>query len=308
MAERKRFLQIGPESTYDTLVAATIQIEIESEDIRVENELEEIGTIGTYSTRRVERLRKVTRGSFTGFCNYQTVGNLLYYLVGDVDVTGAGPYTHTIPGSTGYADRPSLSIEVARDSDTLTWKYSGCILTGLTFEFTTDQVVRVTGEIIGSGTEATGAGASLSANDLDFALPTEVTLTMNASAVECRSISLAITRPADEPNELGSAVFTKQPQDNGLVSVAYTVEAFFDDLTEYNLSANQTDVDVAIAATDGTHSVTFNVDNSRIRQATPALNARDRLMGTYEGLGYFNTDATENMQAVVVNDVADVTV
>lgn len=297
-----RHFAMGEETTYGTAVTSfDVYMEALSESVQKEIAFERIQTIRTESTRKIEELNTAIRGDVEVVGNYQDLAHAFYALLGSVDTTGAGPYTHTTPASTGIATRPSWTVEISRDTTAQTWRYAGCILTGISVSVAVDQVMRGTLSFIGKS-EATGLISTATYAALDVVLPKECTMNFSGSSVDAISFNLSAAYPVDEPYTLGSTSFAKTPESNDVLAVTGDVTVLFDDMTEYNFFDGSTDVDLQLSATNGTEKFIVNLDKARLTQATPHLEGRARLQATYAFETYFNTTATENMQVVVVND------
>ena len=305
-----RFLGLGPESAYATPVAPTVFLEAESEQIRDEPVTEAIQTIRTRSVRANEILTASARGPATVLANYQDMANLFYYLLGDVDVTGAGPYTHTVPGSTGVADRPSLTVEVTRDGTggAQSWRYAGMFLTQLQLSVAVDQVMRAQLGFLGKE-EATGTAGTPSWPDLDLVLPRHCTMEIDSVSVPVRRFSINLQAPVSEPSVLGSERFGSTPADSAGMSVAGEAEVVFDDMVTYNKFAARTHVPVVLTcSTSGDEDMVLTMGDALLTAYTPQLDGRNQLVAPVTWASQFATTATDIIQAVVINDRADATV
>ena len=118
---------IAPETTWNTLVAPTTYMEAQSEKLKLDKTEIVLETIRSRAARRRYVAKRIVGGQPPVFpANYQELGEYLYYLMGTVDVSGSGPYTHTIPASTGIADRKPFTAESMRDGATNVWRWGGC--------------------------------------------------------------------------------------------------------------------------------------------------------------------------------------
>ena len=306
-----RHVGVGVESTYGTPVAPTEFTEAVSETLQQVREFENITTIRSNSTRVVNELSNRIEGDIVLTGNFQDIGYLLYSFIGDVDTAGAGPYNHTFPGSTGTAGRTGVSstVEVRRDSDTRTWRYAGCKTTGFQIAASLGQSPQLTFSFVGKS-EATGTAATASYPDFDPMLVTDMSISFDggSTTVDATDISLNCAWPVDNPYAIGSAAFAKEPIDNDVLAVSGSATVLFEDgeMTEYGYFDGSTDVDVQIIISDGTHSLTVNMNKTRITAAPVNLSGRERLVGTFEWQSFFDTTATENIQIVLTNDDATI--
>lgn len=298
-----RHVGLGIESVYGTPVVPTAFFEVLREDIQLTREFIRIKTVRSKSTRQVHELVEVVRGTMEVALNYQDFPVLAYGLLGDVDTTGAGPYVHTLPGSTGLADRPSWTVEVKRDASGTNWRYAGCIITGITLNVALNQEARATVSFIGAS-EANVASAVASYGDLDVILPKHATVNVDGSPADATGFDLVLAYPVDEPNVLGSVALARAPEDEDVLEVTGSFTALFEDLTIYDLADGETEVDVQLSCdSGGDELLVINMDVAKLPQATPHIEGRARQIQTVTFEAY-NTGAiaTDPLQIIGTND------
>ena len=292
---------IGVESTWDTPVTPNKFFDVTSEDIHIEKTPIEVATFRAPSTRAVENDQERVVGTFEALCNFQEVGFWLYQFMGDVDVTGVGPYTHTIPGSTGVTDTKSFTLEVERDFTAFT--YPGMMMTAFGLDIQRGQALTVRGGYQGSSASvATGAATSPTYLTLDVAVPRQVVIDIDASPVDATNFTLDAVWPVDDPYVLGSISYGKQPL-RQVLGVSFSFQYLFTVSTVYDLFVANTEIDVQVdVQTAGDEALTINLDKCRITEHPHPLDGRQRVLATASGIAFFNTTATENMQSIVIND------
>lgn len=308
-----RHFGIGWESTWGTEVAPTIFLEATRESIRNVPSFVRTETMRTFSSRRVDAAFNFAEGDFEGPLEAERAGHLFLWLFGSTSVSGSGTYTHTFPhGTTGIAATArtgiSTTVEVRRD-DALCWRYPGAKLTGLGITASTDDIARFRASILAKAGTAgeTPASSSYASSFLPFR-PSQISVTFDGTALDARSMSLNLAWPVDQPQILGQSTLGIEPMEDASITATGSVEVYYTSDTQYAKFAAFTDVDVAITCTaSASSSVTFNLNKVRLTQATPNVDARRRLMATYEFESFFDATATENCQVVVVNSVADLT-
>ena len=304
MAAITRHFGVGFEVAWGTPVASTMFFEVLSESIKTERNKIRIKTIRSSSTRKIVDDFTIVRGTVEVVLNYQDIPLLAYFMLGDVDTTGAGPYVHTIPGSTGIEVRPPLTLELQRDSTALTWRYAGCIITSLAIAVTEGQEARATVGFVGKS-EATGTATSATYPDLDVVIPSHCTATIDAVTQDATAFNLNINYPVDEPKVLGTTSLGKQPRANDVIEVAGDMTVIFEDLVEYNKMIANDDVDVQLSCdSGGDELLVINMNIAKLLDGTPALSGRERLTTVYPFESTFHTTATENIQFVGTNDDA----
>lgn len=301
----ERHLGIGIESSYGVAVAPTLWLEVRRESVRRIKNTEQIPSIRSVSTRRVVLLNEYYGGDVEFTFDFQTFGMLAYWFFGVApDTTGSGPHSHTFPPSTGLASDSrigvSATIECLRAS-ALNWRYAGAKLVGLSLQGSPQGVCVGTLSVIGKS-ETMPSAATASYLDFDIAAPKDIDVKFDASSVGPRSFKLNMNWPVDLPFLLGDTAFGVEPDDDGELAVSGDVVSLCDDSTEYDLFAANSEVDVQIELDDGTHSLTANMNKTRLLDGTPPAEGRKRLVQTHPFLSYYDSDATENLQVVVVND------
>ena len=302
-----RHFGVGKETTYGTAVAPTEFSEAIRETLQQNRRFEEITTIRSNSTRVVNQLNSNVGGDVELIGNFQDIGLLLKGFIGSVTTTGAGPYTHTFPATSGTTGRSGLSLtaEVSRDSTALTWRYAGCKVVSYSFSASKDQSPRITFGLAGKS-EATGTAAAPSFPTFSPMLVQNLTISFDGVSLDCTELSLEAEWPVDEPYVIGSAVYAKEPLDNAVLKVGGSATVLLTDLTQYAKFNGTTDVDIAIACTSGGLSITHNLNKCRLTAAPINVDGRERLLGRYDFQSFFDATATENLQVVLVND--DVTI
>lgn len=304
-----RHLGLGFETTYGTAVAPTVFFEVRRESLIDTPNFEEVPSIRTVSTRQMVELNSAIKNDVEMTFDFQTVGYLLKLFFGIAPTTtGAGPFTHTFPPSGGLAADSRIGISGTFEAERVAslnaaWRYAGCKLPGLAIAGSTDGAAVLTASILGKS-ETTPAPASPTYLDFDLAKPSQLDVLVDAASAGAKSFNLNLAWPLDEPYGLGATTFLKEPDDDGPLSVMGDFVVFFDSITDYTSFATRADVDVQITLDDGTHSLTINLNKCRLTAVGLPTEGRKRLMATFSFLSFFDTVPTENIQCVLVNDVA----
>lgn len=299
------YIGAAAETTYGTWLAPTSFVEAISESLKLERAFDMIETFRSYSTREVVELNRIVRGDMEILANYQGINWLWLYLLGSADYTTAGSNTHTFPASTGIpsTDRigKSLALTVRRQ-DSLYWKYSGMKPQSLQHVFGIDAAQRMTVSWMGKDESTATTGSTASYPTLLPIDPADASINFGSGALPATAVTINIENPTDELFILGSKVLGREPIRNGVLKATFTADIVMEDFTSfYNQYDGATDVDVTAVCTNSTESITYNMNNVRILQATPGVSGRDRLIATVEGESYYDTDATENIQVIAVN-------
>ncbi len=295
-----RHLALGEEVTEGTGVAPTKIIEVTTLNDRDQKEFETIKVIRTDTPIAKELLRENSLVEFEGPMNYQSVHLLFYLIWGSVDSVTTTTTAHTIPASTGSAARSSVTSECAKDTAALTPTYAGGKLQSFELSLA-DGTARLSGAIKGRKSTS-GNLTSLTAPPNDFAVPSHSSLTFDAGAQEVRNCVLRVEFPTDDPYTHGQAGYNNDQEDADTINVSLTCETLFTVTTEFDKFNAGTEVDAQWALTDGTHSVTLEFDRATITEFSTPIEERNRKVSTLTLETVFNTTATSNLQAVIVND------
>jgi hypothetical protein len=276
-----RHVGIAKEVTFNTALAPSDFIEAISEDIKQERETEQLAPLRQLFVSKVVELTKIYRGTVETIANYEDVGPWLKAFFGTATTSGAGPYTHTFPDPTpGITDRAeSWCFEVLRDTG-LNWRYAGGKVISFGVSAATDRAARFTFGCV-AASETTPASAAPSFPAFEPIIPSHISVQFDATNLDARTAELSMEWPVDEPFQLGSTEIQREQKDNTL-AIAGSVEVYFLDVTEYTKFTNFTDVDFGLIMTDATLSLTINLDTVKLKQATPAVQERERLVATYE--------------------------
>lgn len=303
-----RHFGVKAETTYGTAVVPDRFFEALSESVQKELNMETIEVIRQFSPVDLVLLGQAVRGDTEILAMYDGIGILFEHLIGSVDSSTGTPSsgftTHTIPASTGIpsADRigKMFTSEYRRDGS-LNWRYAGIKIVSVSHSFGTDQSSRMTVGFIGLSENRTAPVSSPTFSSILPMSPTHVSFSMDGTSLPARNVTIDVENPLDEPNILGQTTFGREPDRNGLLRVTGTAEVLYENHTQAAKFDGTTVVDIAIAAVNGTYSLTYNMNKVKLTQTTPHNSGRDRLVATYEWESYYDTDATENLQVVLVN-------
>lgn len=303
-----KYFGLGVETTYGTAVAPTRFLDLISEGIQFEENHDRIDTIRSYSTLQMPLLNGIVKGPAELAANYAGSGILFKYLIGSATTVTGTSNTHTFPATTGIdaTDRIGLGLTVCvRRGAAHFFKYAGCKVIGLTHSMGTDAASRWTWNFLDKSQSYSTTGSDTTSGSYPTMLPvspSHVSINFDGGAsLVARNCQITVENPVDEFYVLGSTTIGAEPDRNGVLKVTGQAEVAFSTTTDYDKFIAGADVDVQIIATNTTQSLTYNMDKCRLLQATPHINARERLLATYQWEAFYNSDATENFQVVLVN-------
>lgn len=302
-----RHAGVGTETTYGTGVPSTVFFDLLSESLQKTVNTEELKPIRGFSTRSIVKLSEFVGGDMEVIANFQDAGIMFLHFYGqDPDTSGAGPYVHVWPPSTGLANRTnSLTAEVKRDTTAKTWRYAGCKVTGFGHTGAVDATSKFTWSLKGKS-ESTGTASTPSYLDFNVMKPSHITVEIDSTSIPARSFALNVGWPVDDPYILGQTTFGVEPIESDVLAVSLDVELLVTDteMTEYAKYDGETDVDIAITITDGTHTLVYDLDKTIISTSPVNVSGRERLKTTMSFVSYYVSDAIENLKTTLTNDVS----
>lgn len=192
-------------------------------------------------------------------------------LLGTVNTSGAGPYTHTI---TPTGSQPSATIQggITDVGGTVRpFTIAGAMFNQGTLSGAAGEIAKMKVEVIGQTlvTATSLASASYADGALTPMIFREGSATVNGSAVNATSFEVTVNRNLQR-RILAGASSTAKPLTSGRPVCSGKITAEFEDLTEYNLARNATELDVVLAFSDGTYSTTVTV-HTKLADASPAI-------------------------------------
>jgi hypothetical protein len=200
---------------------------------------------------------KPTRGNkdVTGSINMELnpyMGTILKHIMGSVNTTGAGPYTHTIKIGTLPV---SLCIEKGFTDIAQYFLYNGCRINKAALEINSDGYVPFSIDI--RGKKETVAGAAFDATPTDLGhLPFEgfeATLQEGWGAFAIATkVTMEILNNLDGGNYVIGGAGERRALPAGAAVVQGVITALFEDLTLYNKAVNFTESSLKITLTRGT--------------------------------------------------------
>jgi hypothetical protein len=302
-----RHFGVGEETTWGEAKAPTRFFEALSESVQTERNFESVETLRGFSPTALVQLTALVRGDVEVLASYEELGLLYQYMFGgppDTNASGAG-YAHVFPDpATGIPDTDrigeGLTLEFRRDGS-LSWRYAGAKITSMSHTFGTDQSSRINFSFMAKQ-EALAGPATTSFFDLAPMFPKHVNAYMGATTVPCRSITLDMENPLDETFLLGSDGLAREPDRNGVFRITGSIEALFDNTDIYTNFDGETYTNVTIEAiSTATNQLIYSLPKVMITQATPHMNARDRLAVTYEFEAVYYNDSQEAFSVTLVN-------
>lgn len=298
------------ESTYGTAVVVDRFYELLNEEIdfdptRVESEGIRSGQRHIRSDDWTTGVGRVSGGLDLELAT-KNMALLFKHLLGTVNTSGAGPYTHVItPGDkTGLG----LTMQSGRPGSGGTvhpYTWAGCKLTGGELTFEVDKIAKLHLDVLGkSQTTATGlASASYTASNNVLAY-SHGALTVAAAAIKAKSGSIKWDIPmADDRIFVGDTTIN-EPLENGRREASFSLDCEFEDLTAYNRIVNGTEAALSLAFTRSSDSITVAGNVRFDPPGTPALNGMDLLSLTLTGKFVATAADSTAMTVTVVSSEA----
>ena len=243
-------------------------------------------------------------GSITVPLDVRNIGYWLKLMMGEPVTTGSGTYTHTFTSSTTI---PSATIERGHPDIGSYHLFNGCKLNSMAFDFTKGQELVVSMNILGKG-------ETLGTTSVDGDPGEEVFNRFNAKGVSVtegggattiiRNVSVNVS------NELDGEVYTLDgtgfrdslPEAGFMVNGNY--RALFNDQALYTKMINNTETSLTVVVSDGTNSLTLQMDEIKYPRKMPEDNGAGVINLPVEFKSYSQDDADSPLTIILVNDVA----
>lgn len=237
-------LQVKDESTYGTAVTVDRAFEFNSESIEVD--VRRVESVGKRSGQRVARSDRFMPypGGASGSVEMDVLtkshGWWLKHALGTV-ATGTitdSNYTHT--GTIGSLTGDFFTLQVNRpfnpSGSDQAMTYAGCKITKATWRLAVEGLLQAVYEI-DAASEATGTAlaSETSPTGPDVFSWVGASATIGGSAVEIKDFEVSITNPLNvDRRYLRSSAVKKEPLENGMRMVEWSMTADFVDLTQRN--------------------------------------------------------------------------
>lgn len=301
-----RYFGLKKEVAWGTALAPDHFFQLISEDIHLEHAHEELRVLSLHSPAELTVIAEHVEGNSRFKGTYEECALLWEMLLGGVDSTGVGPYTHTSPPSTGIPFTrigKSLTCEVHRDQATA-WRYSGMKITNLTMEFEQEKGPEFSATWMGKDESQEVPATPTYITPIKPMLALELDITVDAVSFPLFNASISVDFPIDQTFLVGSKVLAKEPLENGGIALAGSAEICFDSMTQYDKFVAGTFADIIVVATNAVESLTLNMGKALFTKFDPTLDERNRVRAPVEWQSKFDTTATDLLQAITVNNQA----
>lgn len=245
-------------------------------------------------------------GSLTVPVDVRLIGYWLKLLLGAPTTTGTDPYTHVFSPGT---DTPSMTIDEWHSDIPSSRVFNGVKINTMTFNFEVNTELTAELELLGGKENAS------SATPLDDA-PSNHTLTrFNAKSIVfkqggstvalAKSLNVVISNDLYEDNyTLSSNGFrTELVEQRFMVDVSGTI--ILESETWLDYAINNTELDIEIELTRGSHTLTFTMPEVLLRRVPLERNGHGPIYIPIEGKAFYQ-DSVEGstLQVELVNDVS----
>jgi len=244
----KGWIGVGRETTWGTRVAPTVFERPIEESMKLNQSQLPLPSLGTAGQYRSVASRRFVDGGFKFYAGFNgMIGVLLNDAIGDASsaqVDASSAYDHTInPDS----DLPvGLSIQCSRDAANIgtAYDYEGCQIESLTLRQSNEAPLEVEvafqGEEETKQSEATESFATL--YQIDYSM---LTVQVNSVAQNVKEFEVTIANNlATDRGNLGSRLRPGIGRGSGPREVSGSMLIEFDDVTEYDLFRDLTEVPI----------------------------------------------------------------
>ena len=302
--------QIGfkSESTWGTPVTVDLfHCGLLSESIK--NRYERIDSRGIKAGRLINHAwatgRKVIGGRVELELWDQPLATLLTHMFGDVQTTGAGPYTHT--ATPADLTGKGLTVQIGRPDVNGTvqpFTYEGCKVASWELACSVGEIPTLMLDLTAED-EATGTALA------SASYPSAAPFTFVHGDLKTAGSSIAtvdtVTLSGDnalrtERFKIGSAL-TLEQLENGVRAYVCRFTADFESLVEYNRFINGDEFALVLVFNNGSESLTITC-NVRYDGETPELSGPEQLTFDGEAMITSGTSDAAGITAVLINDEA----
>ena len=215
-----------------------------------------------------------SEGSIPMHLTKDYVGEAMNLLFGQAPTTtGSGPYTHAWTVSNDN-DHVSYSVQV-NDKIRGAKGYAGCMLKELSWDFSVDDIAKMTLSMEGQKEEAGGGTPAYGADyDPMYFVPKEITYKiatnvagLGSATAQCfTGFTMTGTKNTDRIHKLGC----ESPEIvNQQFGIGGTLSEVFDDTTLFDLAHTHAYRALQIIISDGTNSLTMTFPEVQFENATP---------------------------------------
>lgn len=255
----------------------------------IENSIDRLTSQGAIAGRTITDVDQTKAGNVTlegdvGIEAYeQSIGPILYYALGSVNTTGAGPYVHVItPGNlTGITSTWQFG-KPRTDGTVQPFRYTGCKVRGLEISIAAGEIITIGVDLLASlavedSATALAAPSYAAQATRPFTAIEVGTAELGGSAANIKSASLSIVNAlsTDERRFVGENTIA-EPLQNGRRELTGEVVLEFETMTAYNRYVNLTYADFEVEATNGSESLNF-LGYCRFDGSSPTVNGDDLL-------------------------------
>ncbi len=290
---------VGTAVTVDTFLESFLSESIDKQIARLDSQGIRAGRL---TTAKWKPSAVTVGGDLTLELWSEPLATLLTHMFGTVNTTGAGPFTHT--AEPGDLTGKSFTLQVGKPDRSGTvqpFTYNGCKIPSWELACAVGEIPQLT-LTISAWDEDTGT--ALAAASYGTGEPftfVEGSLSAGGSAVNTvTSVNLAADNGIDtDRHRLGAATVKEQLQ-NGMREYTGTVEADFEDLTEYNRFIDGDEFAMVLKFDNGTDSLTVT-KNVRYDGESPNVEGQEGLSISLPYKALSGTSDADAITAVLTN-------
>jgi hypothetical protein len=232
------------------------------------------------------------------------LGTVLKGVMGDVDTTGTGPYTHVFKRGTTL---PSFTIEKGFTDIGQYFIYKGCKFGSLSLNVAPDGLAQ--GSIDVMGKNVTVAQTPLDATPTTFTHKAyanfEGALLEGGSAAKLLNLNFNITNGLYDARIVGSRESANIGA--GKSEITGEISVMFEDLTYFNKWLNETETSIKLTYTNGTSSCEFNFPRVKYTGAgSPAIESQEGVILNLKFRALVDVAEASDVVITLINDEATV--
>lgn len=297
---------LGKESTFGTGVAASKFFPFTSEGFRDGPEaVQEAQIRGILDQAPKYKGMQIVSGQLAGAAYPSEVGDILRAALGAPVTTGAGPYNHvfTPPQSAFSSDAALPPYSVVVDRGAQVRRYTGCVCSGVTFNFSQGGLLTFDSSWIGQDSATIAAPTPTLPTDDPFQVKAAVTRD-GSSWAYLQDFSISIQTAIEALRLINNTDLIARIAFSGVRTIGLSGTADFATTDLYDDFKGFGTKEWTFAFTVGTKTLTFTVPTTLISDAGAQIGGEGRVTLSFTGDAMYDTSTSKALEVELVNDTA----
>jgi hypothetical protein len=246
-------------------------------------------------------------GDITVPVDLRYIGYWFKALMGAPTTSGAGPYTHVYKvDNTGCM--PSLVYEKAFLDVPRYLKYNGVKLSSMALSAGSGGELNINFGLVGSSFSDSGTAydATPTTHTYERFKNNELTLKEGGSTTgEFSQLSIDVNTNLDTDVFTIGGAGTRSSLPEGQLEIGGSGNILFDNMTMYNKALNATESSIELIATQGTSSLSIDLNEAEYALSSPKITGNEGIMLDLDFKAFFDNDGGDSSIIItLINDVA----